>query len=651
MDYKSAREELKPMLRDYVERITRKSRGSGMYVCPFPDCRSGEGSKHTGAFSVDKRNPTRWKCFSCGRGGDIFDLIGEIEGIPEPLDQLKRAGEIYGIDLNGSDTGNQNQPRNERNTDMNIHTNAYSQEKEDYLEYYRACQGRLKETDYLAKRGISEKVASRFMLGYDPNFTKGTGAKAWEAIIIPTGRHSFVARNTDPDADSTNRYRKTGSAAPLNYKALRDARKPIFITEGELDALSYIEVGGEAIGLGSTSNIHIFINDYLKEIRPARPLLLSLDNDEKGRKATEELAGALDELKIPYYKVDLYGDLKDANEALLADREAFAKAVEQAERIELAEYAKTSAGSHIQEFINGIAESVNTPAQTTGFPLLDESLDGGLYEGLYVIGAVTSLGKTTLALQIADQIAKSGRDVLIFSLEMARSELMSKSISRLTLLDVMSTGGDLRNAKTNRGITAGARYSRYSKEEKEIIERAVRAYSEYADHIYIHEGLGDIGTDFIREMITKHQYYTGSVPVVLVDYIQILAPPNVRATDKQNIDKIVLELKRISRDFKTPVIGISSFNRTNYNNEVAFEAFKESGSLEYGSDVLIGLQFAGAGDKNFNSTDAKQKNPREIELVILKNRNGRTGDKITYNYYPLFNYFKETEPKGRRAVF
>lgn len=123
--------------------------------------------------------------------------------------------------------------------------------------------------------------------------------------------------------------------------------------------------------------------------------------------------------------------------------------------------------------------------------------------------------------------------------------------------------------------------------------------------------------------------------------MQILAPYSERATDKQNTDKAVMEMKRISRDYKIPVIGISSFNRTNYSVGVTMEAFKESGAIEYSSDVLIGLQLKGAGEKGFDATEEKKKNPREIELVILKNRNGRAGDKIPFNYYPLFNYFKE----------
>ena len=113
------------------------------------------------------------------------------------------------------------------------------------------------------------------------------------------------------------------------------------------------------------------------------------------------------------------------------------------------------------------------------------------------------------------------------------------------------------------------------------------------------------------------------------------------AAAKAKNAKAVMELKRISRDYKTPVICISSFNRANYKEAVTMEAFKESGAIEYSSDILIGLQLKGTGGKDFDANEAKRKDPREIELVILKNRNGRTGGKISFDYYPLFNYFRE----------
>ena len=321
-------------------------------------------------------------------------------------------------------------------------------------------------------------------------------------------------------------------------------------------------------------------------------------------------------------------------------------------------YLRTSAKNYVQSFLDGVTASIDTPAIPTGYDELDKVLEGGLYEGLYFIGAISSLGKTTYVLQMADQIAQQGQDVLVFSLEMARSELMAKSISRLTHLNVLEKGLPNGYAKTTRGITAGKRYAGYKADEKKLIQNSVIEYSQYADNLYIHEGVGTIGADEIRKTVEHHIQYTGNTPVVIIDYLQILAPEDPRATDKQNTDNAVLKLKRLSRDHKLAVIGISSFNRENYTNAVSMTSFKESGAIEYSSDVLIGLQFRKQREvdehnrtKKANEprlivdADAeKAKNPRELELKILKNRNGATGGGIDYDFYPLFNHFVEKEP-------
>lgn len=657
MENRLAKEAILDRWEDILQKMTSPAKervnGRASYICPL--CRHGEHGDGL-ALNPKSKDGKGLKCFGCGFSGDIIDLVGAVENITAYPEKLKKAGALLGIDIEDAKSVQkvaQNEPKSERSTDMSIHTDAYTQkdssQKKSLLPYFKECQARLGELQYLKTRGISEETAKRFMLGYDPKFYTSEGN--WEALIIPTGEYSCVARNTDPNAKS--RYRNKGESVPLNHRALKTATTPIFITEGELDALSIMEVGAEAIGLGSAEMARKFVREYVAKQKPAKPLMLALDDDKGGREATEVLAKELDELGVQYRKTALYNGLKDANEALQADREALKQAValalaqeEDAEKeeadAEKEKYLSTSAYYHLQDFINGIAENADTPAQTTGYPKLDSALDGGLYEGLYILGAITSLGKTTLALQIADQIAQSGRDVLIFSLEMARSELMSKSISRLTLLDVLADpNGEMKHAKTSRGITAGQRYATYCTKEIELINRAITAYEAYASHIYIHEGVGDIGVDSIRETIEKHKRITGNLPCVIVDYLQILAPNDIRATDKQNTDKAVLELKRISRDFKIPVIGISSFNRASYKEEVTLEAFKESGSIEYGSDVLIGLQLFGAGQKNFDVNEEKKKNPREVELVILKNRNGQTGTKIEYRYYPMFNYLQE----------
>ena len=127
----------------------------------------------------------------------------------------------------------------------------------------------------------------------------------------------------------------------------------------------------------------------------------------------------------------------------------------------------------------------------------------------------------------------------------------------------------------------------------------------------------------------------------------------MRATDKQIVDHAVLELKRLSRDRKIPVIAVSSFNRDNYNAPVNMASFKESGAVEYSSDVLIGLQLVGMdemkqsdGQKTANTKlidELKTANPRKAQLKILKNRNGKIGVSLYFDYRPMFNAFQETD--------
>ena len=123
-----------------------------------------------------------------------------------------------------------------------------------------------------------------------------------------------------------------------------------------------------------------------------------------------------------------------------------------------------------------LRESRSAPAIPTGFPGLDRLLDGGLYPGLYILGAITSLGKTTFTLQLCDQIAAAGHDVLFYSLEMARQELTAKSISRITYELTRRKGLSQDKAKTTRGIMASKRWAGYSRDEMELMAEAIEDY-------------------------------------------------------------------------------------------------------------------------------------------------------------------------------
>lgn len=579
------------------------------------------------------QNRNKVHCFSCGADYDLYDLIGIEYALDDPAEIFRKADELFHL----TDTP--------PSFSLRKHNAAQLPPSADpYLEARRRDAGK---TDYFQRRGLSDTVIERFRLGFDPCFrTQENGNPVtWQAAIVPTGRGCYLARNCG-SRGKDDRIRKRGGSPLFAYEALQ-GETPVFVVEGEFDALSIYEAGGAAVGLGSTANVPQLVK-LCRLHPPQAPLLLSLDNDEEGEKAAHRLEEELAALGVKTLRVNIAGEFKDANEALVKNRAAFCGAVNEAlgraeslqverRRQEKDDYLATSAGSHLQEFLDGIAASADTPCIPTGFPRLDGLLDGGLYEGLYCIGAITSLGKTTFSMQLADQAAQAGHDVVIFSLEMARSELMAKSVSRLTLF----CADDLRDAKTARGITDGKRYGSYSTQERALIRRAIGKYSAYAGRIFIREGIGEIGAQQVRETVEKHIRLTGRAPVVIIDYLQLLAPWDVRASDKQNTDRAVLELKRISRDCKAPVLAVSSFNRQNYSQAVTMEAFKESGAIEYSSDVLIGLQAKGAGTEGFRIDEAKQKDPREVQLKILKNRNGPTGGTVEYAYYPLFNFFQE----------
>lgn len=205
---------------------------------------------------------------------------------------------------------------------------------------------------------------------------------------------------------------------------------------------------------------------------------------------------------------------------------------------------------------------------------------------MYILGAVPSLGKTALAMQMADFIAAQGHDALIFSLEMAESELMARSISRETY----RAGRGI----TAKGITSRHCYQRYDDQTKQAVTAAIARYREIAEHIHIVEGIGDYGVDAIKENVTRHIAIMCRSPVVFIDYVQLLAPPldqPMYATDKRAMDKAMMELKRLSRDCHIPVIAISSFNRSSYKAQATFESFKESGNLEYSTDIFLDTKF------------------------------------------------------------
>lgn len=659
MNPEEAKESAKSHLLDYLN--AKGINTSTNFSCLNP----AHEDKHPSMSFDSRRN--RCHCFSCGVDYDIFDVVSLEIGLTGK-ELFEHVYKMFGINVDyqnhTSSTSSKFIPQPESKTKIDINKKSQNENRENLTEFFEKCHAAVEKTDYWKKRGLSKATVDAYNLGY------------WEEkrrFVIPTGDFSYNARATW-EADKKERYLKPkGQFELFNLKAIPLAEQPVFVVEGEFDALSIIEAGGIAVALGSSSNLRFI--EFLKSNRPKYPLILALDNDEAGRAGEAKLSEELTKIQVDFVDADITFGFKDANEALVEDRETFVQSVlnaknnvlnllEEKRQKEAEAYYQTAAVHGLSDFIADIEKRHNKDCVSTGFENLDDILDGGFYPGLYIIGAISSLGKTTFALQVADNAAKKGQDVLVFSLEMGKQELIAKSISRLSFQKCKSWGSDLDFATTTRNLMNGK--SLNSKERVDFLNECIKGYSDYAGRIFYHIGIGDIGVEKIKSVIARHIRITGRKPLVIIDYLQIIAPFDMRATDKQNTDKAVVELKRASRDYDVPIFAISSFNRENYTSPVNIASFKESGAIEYTSDVLMALQFKGMDylkKEDGKYEDEKSRTARiiqlrneqeknaeipgkaqELQLKILKNRNGRKGG-VDLEFHPMFNCFEVPKKK------
>lgn len=665
----------------------KKGKSGNGYVCPV--CKSGTKANGTGAVKYYEQSNT-WHCFSCSEGGDIIDLYKHEynKTFEEAATDL---AEMIGIYIEPGETEHREKEKNmksNKNTDSAKNTSLKANKRltetvtemierktEDYNEYYSKSLEKYYGEEgeparaYMKKRGISEETSGRYFIGYDPEWVSPTTIKNLELknnnwrpsptrrIIIPVTDNFYIARDIDPAKDEAGKkYSKMnetggGNMGIFNHEAIEEPKPEqtaVFITEGIFDALSIAEAelkGVEAVAINSTSNTGILLN-LIKETLNKNSdngikdnlFIICLDNDESGRKATEKLETGFKDLGLSYLKADINCECNDPNDALVSDRERFIKTLKEVQHKTAAKpdntdyYIENLLINEIKEFRHDIK---------TGFKYLDKKTNG-IYTGLYVLASGSGNGKTTFVLQVAEQIAQQGKDVLFFSLEMSKLELITKGLARRTYMNEGSTGAvnslSIRCGNITNAVRSAMMQYRY----------------ETGDKMNIIESNFDGGVEYIEDYVKRYIDRNNTRPVVIVDYLQILQPTDRKAGTKENVANNITALKRISRNMNIPVIVVCSVNRSSYLTPISFESLKEAGEIEYTADVIWGLQLrVMTEDDTFNEDDkkktekrellkeAKTASPREIKLVCLKNRFGISSFEVNYNYIPEYDYFIE----------
>lgn len=632
-------EHIRGQLPEYLEQTGRSTRKN------FSCCNPQHTDKNPSCSYDRKRNKAH--CFGCNTDFDTLDFIAFDNGTGADFNAtLARAAEYFNITI-VNDTEYSKGERGGTMQEKPVKQEEYKKPEEyevqeikaDFTEYITSCRAALsgsqRAIDYLTGRGLSLETIERFSLGYDSKK---------DQIIIPYNKSNsyYIGRGISKKSFYKVEREKAGAEPVYNALELSSTdRNPIFIVEAPFCAISIMQAGGKAIALGGVGIDKLA--DILRQTGTPRPFIICLDNDPTGKTNTQKLKELLTTLKASFIEYNIAGEHKDPNEALQADPEAFTRAVKAAA-------AKALKPDNIIDYLDNIftkdiAQLKNYKEVKTGFSNLDNKI-GSLYPGLYAIGAISSLGKTTFTHQIADQIAAAGHDVLFFSLEQSRFELASKSIARLT------AQANIQTASNALSIRKGDIFGTGSEKETAVL----KAYQDYkravGDKISIIEGNFDTNIDTIKRKVEAYIKNNGVKPIVIIDYLQVIQnDPAQKVTTREAIDITVTELKRLSRDKDIVVIVISSLNRNNYLSPIDFESFKESGGIEYTSDVVWGLQLQAMNNDIFNKEKglkekrelvrtAKAENPRKIEFVCLKNRYGRSSFKIGFIYYPEFDYFK-----------
>jgi len=283
------------------------------------------------------------------------------------------------------------------------------------------------------------------------------------------------------------------------------------------------------------------------------------------------------------------------------------------------------------ERIDALSKRKGTPRGVpTGFAGLDNKLSGLQKSDLILIASRPAMGKSSLALNIAANVAISQKiPVGIFSLEMSKDQVVDRLISTYS-------GVDLWRIRTGRLSSEGV------DNDFEKIQRALGILSEAP--IFIDDA-ASANVLQMRAMARRLQAREG-LGLVVVDYLQLMEPRNPTENIVRQITEISRSLKILARELNVPVLALSQLSRAlehRPEKRPMLADLRESGSLEQDADVVMFIY----RDDRYN-TNTERKNIADI--IIAKHRNGPVGsvelyfDEQRVAFRNLETSFEEKQP-------
>ena len=406
MNYESIFDKVKARARidEVAERFGVRLDRHGKALCPFH-------REDTPSFSI-KREDNIFKCFGCGASGDAVDFVAKLKDI-EPLEAAKLIAEFYGIDTHPH--GEQKRVDKIPMAKAKAHRDAPQGSPEQIKKYLTACIAAVGGTDYYKRRGLTDDTVRKFYLGFDAEK---------QAVVIPYSSklEYYQTRSVDGKEFRKPKTEDAGAEPLYNAEAIAKTKGAVFVVESPICALSIMQSGGAAIATCGTSGVHKVVAE-IKSRKPPCFFVLSMDNDDAGRKAQTDLANALFEAGAKFITYNVAGAHKDPNELLMADPKSLAanvKAATQTARREFSTLKKLFSASELQG---------------RDIPPTKWIVHELLPEGLGIICAPSKYGKSWMMLQLCVAVSQGkpflerkteAMDCVYFSLEDSERRFKSR---------------------------------------------------------------------------------------------------------------------------------------------------------------------------------------------------------------------------------
>ncbi len=258
----------------------------------------------------------------------------------------------------------------------------------------------------------------------------------------------------------------------------------------------------------------------------------------------------------------------------------------------------------------------------TGYASLDNETAGLQPSELIILAARPSMGKTALALNIAENVALRQREpVAIFSLEMSKESLLLRLLSSQARVDAHK----FRTGHLNRND-----WSKVTTSLAELGEAPI--------------WIDDSASSTVLEMGAKARRLKRDrgLALVIVDYIQLVVPTlNRRSSNRQEeVSSISRALKALAKELKVPVLVLSQLTRAPEREErkPQLADLRESGAIEQDADMVLFIN-----RPNFYKTDIPDEERAKAELIIAKQRNGPTGS-LNFVFLSRHTRFEQAAP-------